>query len=64
MRILIDREVCVGSGNCVYFEPKVFGQDPDDGLVTLVTDSPEPDIHKSALAAVENCPVRALFVAK
>lgn len=62
MRVRVNRDICVGSGNCVYFEPTVFDQDDRDGLVTLLTDRPDVDAHESTLAAVHNCPVGALSV--
>ncbi len=59
MRIRADRDVCIGSGQCVLTEPAVFDQD-DDGLVTLLVESPEGKAEASARTAVHICPSGAL----
>ena len=59
MRIKADKDVCVGSGQCVLTEPDVFDQD-DDGIVTLLTDHPEGPAAGKAREAVSICPSQAL----
>lgn len=61
MRIKADRDVCVGSGQCVLTEPSVFDQD-DDGLVTVLDDSPVGAAGENARTAVSICPSGALSV--
>ncbi|WP_338019437.1 ferredoxin [Saccharothrix deserti] len=55
-RVVVDRETCVGSGNCVFAEPRVFDQDEVDGRVVLRADTPSALTAK----AVAGCPVRAI----
>lgn len=62
MRVSVDRELCVGSGTCVFTAPDVFRQDDDDGRVVLVVDRPGPSMRESARSAVASCPVGAIAV--
>jgi ferredoxin len=36
-RLKVDRDLCIGSGNCVYFAPAVFSLD-DDGISAVGSD--------------------------
>lgn len=61
MKIDIDRDVCIGAGQCALAAPKVFTQD-DDGFSELL---PEPgDALAGPLVgeAVRACPVQAITV--
>jgi ferredoxin len=62
MRIAADREVCIGSGNCVYLAPAVFDQDDDEGLVVLLTPEVDPGDAGPVRDAVARCPSGALRV--
>ncbi|MER5276066.1 ferredoxin [Streptomyces sp. NPDC002809] len=58
MRIDIDRDVCIGAGQCALAAPKVFTQD-DDGLSELLPEAgPGPMVGEAARA----CPVQAITV--
>jgi ferredoxin len=59
LRIVIDRERCVGSGNCLYWAPGTFDLD-DDGVSTVV-DADGDDEDRIRVAA-EGCPTRAISV--
>lgn len=59
MKIAIDHDGCIGSGECVLAAPEVFDQD-DDGIVTLVG-SDEVDGHDEAIrSAAHACPARII----
>ena len=58
-RIVIDRDRCIGSGNCSFFAPATFDLDGD--LKSVVVD-PEGDDPADVRAAVEGCPVHAISV--
>jgi ferredoxin len=60
MRIVVDRERCVGSGQCVRAESRVFDQDEDDGRVVLLVAQWTPDAAQSVRRAVQLCPTQAL----
>lgn len=61
MRIVADRDICVGSGQCVLTEPAVFDQD-DDGIVVLLTEQPEGEQAQHTQEAVWLCPSQALSI--
>lgn len=55
----VDREACMGSGNCVFWAPDVFEID-DDGVATVVGDAaPHEDAVRQAAA---NCPTSAIRI--
>lgn len=62
MRILADREVCIGAGMCVMAADSLFDQD-DDGIVVLLVDDIPPADEDRARDAVRLCPSGALTVA-
>ena len=58
-RIVVDRERCIGSGNCSFYAPNTF--ELDDELKSVVVD-PGGDDPADARAAVEGCPVNAISI--
>lgn len=58
-RVEADREVCIGSGNCVASLPEVFDQD-EDGLVVLRVTSVDADREAQLRRAVLRCPSGAI----
>jgi len=59
MRITVDPEVCIASGNCVMTLPAVFDQD-DQGTVRLIDPSPDPTLHEQVRGAAGRCPSGAI----
>jgi ferredoxin len=57
LEISIDREACMGSGNCSFWAPGVF--DLDDEGVAVVIDSTAAPEEKIILAA-QGCPTQAI----
>jgi ferredoxin len=55
----IDREVCMGSGNCLYEAPGAF--DLDDESIAVVVDSAGAPQDKVITAALK-CPTHAITV--
>ncbi|GGK07177.1 ferredoxin [Pilimelia anulata] len=60
MRVVVDRDRCVGAGQCVLAEPRVFDQDDLDGTVVLRAERPPADALPAVRMAVDLCPGRAL----
>jgi ferredoxin len=58
-RIVVDRERCIGSGNCSFYAPNTF--DLDDELKSVVVD-PAGDDPADVRAAIEGCPVDAISI--
>jgi ferredoxin len=59
VRITIDREQCMGSGNCAFWAPSTF--DVDDDMKAVVID-PDGDSVEKVRNAVEACPTHALAI--
>ena len=59
LRILIDRELCVGFGDCVDVAPEAFRLDEADIAVFV---APETVDRVRLLAACDACPVDAITV--
>jgi ferredoxin len=59
LEVEIDREVCMGSGNCVYEAPGAF--DLDDESVAVVVD-PAGTPPDKVIAAALKCPTHAITV--
>ncbi|MFE3850135.1 ferredoxin [Streptomyces griseorubiginosus] len=62
MHIDIDKDVCIGAGQCALAAPGVFTQD-DDGFSTLLPgaqDGGDPMVREAARA----CPVAAITVSE
>ena len=61
LEIEINREVCMGSGNCSFWAPGVFDLD-DDGVAIVVDIDGAPE-DKIILAA-QGCPTQAISVSR
>jgi ferredoxin len=61
LEITVDREKCMGSGNCIFWAPGVF--DLDDDGVSIVVDAVAAPEEKIVLAA-QGCPTQAISVSK
>ena len=64
MKIVADTTRCVGAGQCVLTEPRLFDQSPDDGTVVVLDDDPPPELHGAARDAALVCPSQALSIAE
>jgi ferredoxin len=61
MRVNIDTEQCVASGQCVMRAPQVFDQD-DDGVVVLLTDRPDDADGDVVRESARGCPAVAITI--
>jgi ferredoxin len=55
----VDRDACMGSGNCLFWAPGVFDLD-EDGVAVVVGDATGRDEEVRQAAA--NCPTSAIRV--
>jgi ferredoxin len=62
MRISVDQDKCIGSGNCVEAARETFGQGDEDGLVVLLEENPPEEHRESARNAAQLCPALAIRV--
>lgn len=61
--IEVDKEICVGGGQCVFVAPDIFTQRDEDGVVELLTVHPSEDQVPLVEEAVEVCPARVIRLA-
>ena len=59
MKVRIDRELCVGVGNCAAIAPTVFELDDENKAVVL---DPTSVNEQTILEAAESCPQDAIIV--
>jgi ferredoxin len=59
MKIKIDRERCIGVGNCVAIAPTVFKLDNENKVIVL---DPGSAAEETVLEAAESCPENAIAI--
>ena len=59
MKVRVDRNLCIGVGNCVAFAPTVFKLDDEKKAVAL---DPASVGEKTLMEAAESCPVQAIII--
>ena len=59
MKVRVDRDLCIGVGNCVVLAPTVFKLDEENKAVVLDPSSVEDD---TLLEAAESCPEDAIVI--
>lgn len=61
MRVIINRDACIGCGVCVSICPDVFGM--DDENIAVVKKDPVPEVLEAdAREAAESCAVDAIEI--
>jgi ferredoxin len=61
LEVEIDRDLCMGSGNCVYEAAGVFELD-DDSIATVTGAPASPEDEEKVRAAARKCPTGAITV--
>ncbi|HET6501783.1 MAG TPA: ferredoxin [Amycolatopsis sp.] len=64
MKITIDQEKCVGSGQCVLAASEVFDQREEDGVAVLLLQDPPEALHQDVRDAANICPALAIEVSE
>ena len=62
MKVTVDQEKCIASGQCVLNAPDVFDQREEDGIVVLLRHDPPADLAADVEQAAALCPARAITV--
>ena len=62
MKVTVDQDKCVSSGQCVLNAGDIFDQRDDDGVVILLTDTPSPEQATDARKAAAACPALAIDI--
>lgn len=61
MRVIVDSRKCITAGQCMVTAPEVFDLG-DDGVVTLLEDSPPAHLHEAVRDSADLCPARVIRV--
>ncbi len=65
LQIEVDRERCIGSGNCAFYAPATFDIDDDLRAVVLPgAGGPDADADGAVLQSADGCPTRAIRVSR
>lgn len=59
LSIIVNRDVCMGSGNCAFWAPGVFDLD-DDGVAVVLDSTAQP--RETVVNAAQGCPTQAITV--
>ncbi|GLZ12956.1 ferredoxin [Actinomadura sp. NBRC 104425] len=62
MKIIVDRDKCVGSGQCVMTAEGVFDQSEEDGIVELLDPEPPAEAAADVRLAASLCPAMAIRI--
>jgi ferredoxin len=57
--IHVNRDLCMGSGQCLWYAPNTFDQ--DDNTVAIVIDQ-HGDPEDAVTTAINSCPTKAISV--
>ena len=58
-KLVIERRLCLKSGQCSYLQPDVFERD-DENWPVVTIEHPEGEQIELANAAIEMCPAQAI----
>ena len=59
MKLVVDKDICIGCGACAAICPDVFEID-DEGLATSTVSEVSEEVMDDAIDAKEGCPVDAI----
>jgi len=64
MKISVEKDKCVGAGQCAMVAPAVFDQNEDDGVVIVLDESPGPEHAADVEEAATLCPAQVILLHK
>jgi ferredoxin len=64
MKVTVDKDKCIASGQCVLAAPDVFDQRDEDGIVVLLNPNPSDAQVADVEQAAALCPALAITIEK
>lgn len=61
MKVVVDRELCQGHGQCVIVAPEIFDID-DDGYAVVNIEWPDEKLQSKLHVAIRRCPAEAIKI--
>lgn len=62
MKVVVDQDKCVSSGQCVLNAAEIFDQRDEDGVIVLLVAEPSPDQADNTRRAAAACPALAIHI--
>ncbi|WP_130796333.1 ferredoxin [Streptomyces otsuchiensis] len=60
MKVILEQDKCVASGQCVVAAPAVFDQRDEDGIAVLLDPAPAAESAEDVRHAADVCPALAI----
>ena len=62
MKVTVDQDKCISSGQCVSHASEVFDQRDEDGVVVLLNENPPADQAENVRRAAADCPAHVIDI--
>jgi len=62
MKVTVDQDMCISSGQCVLHASEVFDQRDEDGVVILLNENPPAEFAEEVRKAAAACPARVIHI--
>lgn len=60
MKLKVDKNLCIGCGQCIYIADAVFKWDDNGRYATVIKEEVPKSEEEKAIEAMENCPTNAI----
>lgn len=62
MKVTVDQDKCISSGQCVLHAGDVFDQRDEDGVAVLLNENPSAELADEVGKAAAACPALAIHI--
>lgn len=60
MKVIVNKDLCIGCGACQAIEPSVFTIEDKDGLAKAIDNEIGEEVKENVVDALEGCPTSAI----